>query len=41
MTREAFAFTRSFAPTGPTELLVDRHCLLWASKGVVRLEAEG
>ena len=41
MTREAFAFTRSFAPTGPTELLVDRHYLLCASKGALRLEAEG
>lgn len=41
MTREAFAFTRSFAPTRPTELLVDRHYLLCASKGALRLEAEG
>ena len=41
MTREAFAFTRSFAPTGPTELLVDRHYLLCASQGALRLEAEG
>ena len=41
MSREAFAFTRSFAPTGPTELLVDRHYLLCASKGALRLEAEG
>ena len=41
MTREAFAFTRSFAPTGPTDLLVDRHYLLCASTGALRLEAEG
>ena len=41
MTREAYAFTRSFAPTGPTELLVDRHYLLCASTGALRLEAEG
>ncbi len=41
MTREAFAFTRSFAPTGPTGSLVDRHHLLCASKGALRLEAEG
>jgi AraC-like DNA-binding protein len=41
VTREAFAFTRSFAPTGPTELLVDRHYLLCTSKGALRLEAEG
>ncbi|WP_270888267.1 AraC family transcriptional regulator [Pedococcus sp. 5OH_020] len=41
MTREAFAFARSFAPTGPTKLLVDRHYLLCASKGSLRLEAGG
>ncbi len=41
MSREAFAFTRSFEPTRPTELLVDRHYLLCASKGALRLEAEG
>ncbi len=41
MTCEAFAFTRSFAPTGPQELLVDRHYLLCASTGALRLEAEG
>lgn len=41
MTREAFAFTRSFAPTGPCELVVDRHYLLCASSGALRLEAEG
>lgn len=41
MTREAFAFTRSFAPAGPTQLVVDRHYLLCASTGALRLEAEG
>ncbi len=41
MTREAFAFTRAFTVTGPTELLVDRHYLLCASKGALRLEAQG
>jgi hypothetical protein len=41
VTREAFAFTRSFGPTGPTELVVDRHYLLCASMGALRLEAEG
>ena len=41
MTREAFAFTRSFAPGAPTELVVDRHYLLCASSGALRLEAEG
>ncbi|MEO5744346.1 MAG: AraC family transcriptional regulator [Terracoccus sp.] len=41
MTREAFAFTRSFGPTGPNELVVDRHYLLCASSGALRIEAEG
>jgi AraC-like DNA-binding protein len=41
VTREAFAFTRSFPPAGPAELLVDRHYLLCASSGALRLEAEG
>ena len=41
MTREAFAFTRSFARTGPNELLVDRHYLLCVSSGALRLEAQG
>jgi AraC-like DNA-binding protein len=41
VTREAFAFSRSFPATRPTELLVDRHYLLCASTGALRLEAEG
>lgn len=41
MAREAFAFTRSFAPSGPNELVVDRHYLLCASSGALRIEAEG
>lgn len=41
MTREAFAFSRSFAPAGPNELVVDRHYLLYASSGALQLEAEG
>jgi AraC-like DNA-binding protein len=41
VTREAFAFTRSFTPTGPRELVVDRHYLLCAGSGALRLEAEG
>ncbi|MFL6165407.1 MAG: AraC family transcriptional regulator [Ornithinibacter sp.] len=41
MTREAFAFTRSFAPAEPSEFVVDRHYLLCASSGALRLEAEG
>jgi AraC-like DNA-binding protein len=41
VTREAFAFTRAFAPAAPTELIVDRHYLLCVSSGALRLEAEG
>jgi AraC-like DNA-binding protein len=39
--REAFAFARDFAPAPPSELCVDRHYLLCASRGAVRLEAHG
>ncbi len=41
MTREAYAFTRSFGPSEPRELVVDRHYLLCAASGALRLEAEG
>ncbi len=41
MRREAFAFARDFAPAPPSELRVDRHYLLCASRGTLRLEAEG
>ncbi len=39
--REAFAFAREFAAAPPTELKVDRHYLLCASRGALRLEAQG
>ena len=39
--REAFAFAREFAPAPPSELRVDRHYLLCASRGALRLEARG
>src|SRR4029079_2009065 len=39
--REAFAFVRDFAPAAPSELCVDRHYLLCASRGALRLEAHG
>jgi AraC-like DNA-binding protein len=39
--REAFAFARDFAPAAPSELCVDRHYLLCASHGALRLEAHG
>lgn len=41
MTREAFAFARDLAPAAPAELRVDRHYLLCASQGALRLEAHG
>jgi AraC-like DNA-binding protein len=39
--REAFAFAREFAAAPPSELSVDRHYLLCASQGALRLEAHG
>jgi AraC-like DNA-binding protein len=39
--REAFAFVRDFAVAPPSELRVDRHYLLCASRGALRLEAHG
>jgi AraC-like DNA-binding protein len=39
--REAFAFAQDFAPAPATELRVDRHYLLCASRGALRLEAHG
>src|SRR5450432_1209582 len=41
MTREAYCFARAFAPEPPRELCVDRHYLLCASAGALRLEAQG
>ncbi|SNQ47740.1 DNA-binding domain-containing protein, AraC-type [Frankia canadensis] len=41
MTRRAFSFVRSFPPEPARELCVDRHYLLCASAGVLRLEAQG
>jgi AraC-like DNA-binding protein len=39
--REAFAFARDFAAAPASELSVDRHYLLCASRGALRLEAHG
>ncbi len=39
MTREAYCFARVFEPEPARELRVDRHYLLCASAGVLRLEA--
>jgi AraC-like DNA-binding protein len=41
VSREAFAFTRDFPMSPPSELCVDRHYLLCASRGALRLEANG
>ena len=39
--QEACAFAREFAEAPPSELSVDRHYLLCASRGALRLEAQG
>ena len=41
MRREAFGFARDFAAAPPSQLRVDRHYLLCASGGALRLEAHG
>ena len=41
MTRPAYSFVRTFPAEPERELCVDRHYLLCASAGVLRLEAEG
>jgi AraC-like DNA-binding protein len=39
--REAFGFAREFPESAPSQLRVDRHYLLCASRGALRLEAHG
>ena len=41
MTGTAYSFVRSFAPEPARDLCVDRHYLLCASAGALRLEAQG
>ncbi|WP_018636476.1 AraC family transcriptional regulator [Parafrankia elaeagni] len=41
MTREAFGFVRALAPEAVRDLCLDRHYLLCASTGALRLEARG
>src|SRR4051794_4303294 len=41
MTRQAYPFVRTFAPEPARDLCVDRHYLLCASAGALRLEAQG
>jgi AraC-like DNA-binding protein len=40
MTRKAYSFVRTFAPEPARDLCVDRHYLLCASTGALRLEAQ-
>ncbi|MBV2184675.1 MAG: hypothetical protein KUL88_09080, partial [Rhizobium sp.] len=41
MTPEAYCFHKSFEPAGPSEFRMDRHYLLYAMEGSMRLEADG
>ena len=41
MTRKAYSFVRTFAPGPARDFCVDRHYLLCASAGALRLEAQG
>ncbi|MFD0823454.1 AraC family transcriptional regulator, partial [Micromonospora zhanjiangensis] len=41
MTSGAYSFVRTFAPQAARDLCVDRHYLLCASAGTLRLEAHG
>src|SRR5215213_4820867 len=41
MTRKAYSFVRTFAAAPARALRVDRHYLLCASAGTLRLEAQG
>ena len=41
MQPDAYCFHRSFEPAEPSEFEVDRHYLLYALQGAVRLEADG
>nr|WP_322748574.1 MULTISPECIES: AraC family transcriptional regulator [unclassified Frankia] len=41
MARKAYSFVRTFAPEPDRDLCVDRHYLLCASAGALRLEAQG
>ncbi len=41
MSPKAFCVHRSFEPAGPSEFQVDRHYLLYALEGTIRLEADG
>lgn len=39
--QDAYCFHQCFEPSGPSEFLTDRHYLLYALQGTLRLEAQG
>lgn len=41
MRPDAYCFHQSFEPAGPSEFRMDRHYLLYAMEGTIRLEANG
>jgi len=41
MQPDAYCFHKSFEPAGPSQFEVDRHYLLYALEGTIRLEADG
>jgi AraC-like DNA-binding protein len=41
MQPDAYCFHKSFEPAGPSQFVVDRHYLLYALEGTIRLEADG
>jgi AraC-like DNA-binding protein len=41
MKPDAYCFRNEFEPAGPSEFQMDRHYLLYAIKGTIRLEAQG
>lgn len=41
MQPDAYCFHRSFEPSAPSQFEVDRHYLLYALEGTIRLEADG
>lgn len=41
MAAEAYAFHRNFEPSGPVPFRMERHYLLYAAEGTMRLEVEG
>ena len=38
---DAYCFHKTFEPSGPSQFAMDRHYLLYALEGTLRLEADG